>query len=77
MPRATALALNAVMIPAFSRQTGLACSACHYQFPQLTPFGRQFKLNGYVFGDNKPLFPLALMVQGGYSHTSADQPDDM
>ena len=33
--------------PSFSRQTGLSCSACHYQFPQLTPFGRLFKLNGY------------------------------
>ena len=48
MPRATALALNAVMVPGFSRQTGLACSACHFQFPQLTPFGRLFKLNGYT-----------------------------
>ena len=48
MPRATALALNAVMVPSFSRQTGLACSACHFQFPQLTPFGRMFKLNGYT-----------------------------
>ena len=35
-------------IPSFSRQTKLACSACHYQFPQLTPFGRLFKLNGYT-----------------------------
>lgn len=35
-------------IPAFSRQTGLPCSACHNQFPQLTPFGRKFKLNGYT-----------------------------
>jgi hypothetical protein len=35
-------------IPAFSRQTGLACSSCHYGFPQLTPFGRLFKLNGYT-----------------------------
>ena len=35
-------------VPSFSRQTGLACSACHYQFPQLTPFGRLFKLNGYT-----------------------------
>lgn len=48
MPRATAVALNAVMVPAFSRQTGLACSACHFQFPQLTAFGRLFKLNGYT-----------------------------
>jgi hypothetical protein len=35
-------------IPSFSRQTGLACSACHTTFPQLTPFGRTFKLNGYT-----------------------------
>jgi hypothetical protein len=35
-------------VPAFSRQTGLACSSCHYQFLQLTPFGRLFKLNGYT-----------------------------
>ena len=48
MPRATAAALNAVMVPAFSRQTGLPCASCHYQFPQLTPFGRMFKLNGYT-----------------------------
>jgi hypothetical protein len=35
-------------IPSFSRQTGLACSACHTSFPQLTSFGRNFKLNGYT-----------------------------
>jgi hypothetical protein len=41
-------ALATLYVPSFSRQTGLACSACHYQFPQLTPFGRLFKLNGYT-----------------------------
>ena len=40
--------ITTAVIPSFSRQTKLACSACHYAFPQLTPFGRQFKLNGYV-----------------------------
>ena len=35
-------------IPSFSRQTGLACSACHTAFPHLTQFGRLFKLNGYT-----------------------------
>lgn len=35
-------------IPSFSRQTGFACSVCHSSFPQLTPFGRDFKLNGYT-----------------------------
>ncbi|HYL55094.1 MAG TPA: hypothetical protein VEU73_05915, partial [Gemmatimonadales bacterium] len=36
------------VIPSFSRQTGLACTVCHTTFPQLTPFGRRFKLNGYT-----------------------------
>jgi len=44
----TALAALHANVPAFSRQTGLACSSCHYHFPQLTPFGRLFKLNGYT-----------------------------
>ncbi len=43
-----ALAKAHANIPAFSRQTGMACSVCHYQFPALTPFGRLFKLNGYT-----------------------------
>lgn len=40
-------------IPSYARQTGLACSACHYQFLTLTPFGRKFKLNGYTL-TNQP-----------------------
>lgn len=39
---------SAAAIPSFSRQTGLACNACHTTFPQLTGFGRLFKLNGYT-----------------------------
>ncbi|HED38010.1 MAG TPA: hypothetical protein ENI76_07185 [Ignavibacteria bacterium] len=35
-------------VPSFARQTGLSCSACHTVFPELTSFGRQFKLNGYT-----------------------------
>jgi hypothetical protein len=48
VPASLYAALAKVFVPSFSRQTGLACSACHYQFPQLTPFGRMFKLNGYT-----------------------------
>jgi hypothetical protein len=50
MPASLARSLAAIHtnVPAYSRQTGLACSSCHYQFPQLTPFGRLFKLNGYT-----------------------------
>ena len=47
-PASLRAALAKLYVPSFSRQTGLACSACHYQFPQLTPFGRMFKLNGYT-----------------------------
>jgi hypothetical protein len=47
-PASLYAALAKLFVPSFSRQTGLACSACHYQFPQLTPFGRMFKLNGYT-----------------------------
>lgn len=36
-------------IPAYARQTGMACNACHFQhFPSLNAFGRMFKANGYT-----------------------------
>ena len=35
-------------VPSYARQTGLSCSACHYMFPLLNQFGREFKLNGYT-----------------------------
>jgi len=39
-------------LPLFSRQTGQSCVACHAggQYPELTPFGRHFKLTGYTMG---------------------------
>jgi hypothetical protein len=49
-------------VPAFARQTGLACVACHVSFPELTPFGRFFKLTGYTLSNNFTI-PLAGMVQ--------------
>lgn len=36
-------------VPSYARQTGMPCSTCHTVFPQLTTFGREFKLNGYTF----------------------------
>src|ERR1051325_6712287 len=42
-------------VPSFSRQTKLACSACHNGFPQLTAFGRMFKLNGYTMTGLQPI----------------------
>jgi len=35
-------------VPSYARQTGLACSGCHYTPPELNPAGRRFKLLGYV-----------------------------
>jgi hypothetical protein len=42
-------------VPPFARQTGLACEACHTLPPELTPFGRRFKLNGYTLTTRPPL----------------------
>ncbi len=63
-------------VPSFARQTGMQCTACHTAFPQLTPFGRVFKLNGYTLSnDETHLPPLAIMLQGapGFTHTRKDQ----
>lgn len=40
--------VRALAIPSFARQTGMSCSACHTVFPELTSYGRLFKLNGYT-----------------------------
>ncbi len=49
------IAAYAAHVPSFARQTGLACSACHYQFLALTPFGRKFKLEGYTLANKPPI----------------------
>jgi hypothetical protein len=61
-------------LPSFARQTGQQCAACHNGFPELTPYGRLFKLNGYVFGGGTSEYPpLAAMVITSFTHTDADQ----
>jgi len=52
------------VVPSFARQTGLACSTCHYQFLALTPFGRTFKLNGYTLSKD-PAIEEASPTNGG------------
>ncbi|HET6907270.1 MAG TPA: hypothetical protein VFH52_10005 [Rhodanobacteraceae bacterium] len=59
-----AISHSAGAVPAFARQTGQACVACHVSFPELTPYGRLFKLSGYTIGSRLTL-PLAFMVQAG------------
>jgi hypothetical protein len=55
----------------------MPCAQCHtLSFgPALTPYGRQFKLNGYTFGQGEKPMPLAMMLQGGFSHTDTALPD--
>ncbi len=68
-------ARQAAAVPSFARQTGLPCASCHVGWPELTPFGRAFKANGFVWGGGKHPFPLAMMVQAPtFTHTAAGQP---
>lgn len=79
--RVAALALlsckEATALPSFASQTGMPCARCHtLSFgPALTAYGRQFKLNGYTWGDADSKMPLALMIQGGFSHVAERLPD--
>ena len=65
---------TASAVPSFARQTGQPCAACHTAFPELTPFGRRFKLSGYTMGGGDWKYPpLAAMLMPGYTHTRAAQ----
>ena len=57
-------------LPSYARQTGQPCAACHTAFPELTPFGRRFKIGGYTMqgGDWKGP-PIAAMYMAGFTHT--------
>jgi hypothetical protein len=80
------LSLNpgpASALPSFARQTGQPCATCHNgYFPQLTPYGRQFKLNGYTAGgtrcrdsvaaDPTPQIPISVMLEATYTHIQKD-----
>lgn len=52
---------QASAIPAFARKYGLPCSSCHEAWPKLSPFGQQFKDNGYQLGNDRdaPIFQQA------------------
>lgn len=68
------LSQNALAVPSFARQTGASCSHCHTQSfgPNLTPFGRDFKLSGYTLGSNK-LPPISAMITGSFTNTNKNQ----
>jgi hypothetical protein len=70
--------LSACAMPVFARQTGMPCMTCHAggQFPELTPFGRNFKLTGYTLGQRVAV-PLAVMGVASVTSTrdtTSDQP---
>jgi hypothetical protein len=82
---------TASAVPSYARQTGVACQGCHTVFPELTPFGRSFKLNAYTI-DNLPQVqgirspqeydlllnqvpPLSFMFQTSYTKTKTALPD--
>jgi hypothetical protein len=71
----------------------MACQACHTVFPELTSFGRSFKLNGYQI-DNLPQVqgitqskeyelllnqvpPLSMMFQTSFTKTRQPVPDSL
>ena len=58
---------DASAIPAFSRQTGMACNSCHFQhFPILNAFGRSFKAGGYTMTGSQS------MVEGDFLSIPVD-----
>ena len=63
-------------LPAFARQTGQNCVACHVSFPELTAYGRQFKLNGYTFGQRQNI-PLAFMAVASDTRVASTQGNDL
>ncbi len=57
-------------VPSYARQTGQNCDACHVSFPELTPYGRWFKLTGYTIGQRT--IPLAAMAQISRTNTKSN-----
>jgi hypothetical protein len=64
----------AAAVPAFAEQTGRNCAACHVGGfgPQLTQFGREFKLGGYTLRLH-PSIPVSAMAVASYVHTQKAQ----
>jgi hypothetical protein len=68
-------ATQAGAVPAFAAQTGEPCQACHVGGfgPQLTPLGREFKLQGYTLRTASFNVPLSVMTVASYLHTAQPQ----
>jgi len=63
-------------LPLFARQTGQNCLACHAggQFPELTPYGRMFKMTGYTIGERT--VPVSAMAVASYSKVANTSKSD-
>src|SRR5689334_20492626 len=73
------LAPRAFALPSFAQQTGQPCAMCHVGGfgPQLTSFGRAFKLGGYTLtAADVHSVPIAAMLVTSYTQTKVDQPDN-
>ena len=73
------MSVQAYALPAFARQTGQNCVSCHAggQFPELTPYGRMFKMTGYTIGTrtNVPLSVMGVMSYAKVKDTTkSDDP---
>jgi hypothetical protein len=64
-------------LPAFAAQTGQPCQMCHVGGfgPQLTPFGRNFKLGGYTQRSTPFSLPVSAMVVASYLRTQQSPPE--
>lgn len=73
--------MSANAIPIYARQTGQACVTCHLggMYPQLTTYGRLFKLTGYTMGNRPNLSdlevqkdapPISIWLQMGRGFTN-------
>jgi len=60
---------RAEAVPSFARQTGLPCSGCHYDPPELNPAGRLFKLLAYVQRSN---LTEGIVTEGGKKTAGLD-----
>jgi hypothetical protein len=69
-------ATTAEAVPSYAIQTGQPCEACHVGGfgPQLTPFGRNFKINGYTSRSGGFTLPVSAMLVASYVSTAKGQP---
>jgi hypothetical protein len=67
---------RAAAVPSFARQTGQVCATCHTMWPQLTPYGRAFKLGGYQLQGGltwDEALPVAGFIIPTFTHTQKNQ----